>query len=119
MALKYHSIDMFFAPTPTASSQPSSPTSAPPDGDGFTTEELNTVLHPSINNSWKPECHYEDKDIGSLDAGPLCVCVQGRIANFFDQPSTVKKPKAAKGCVKMIVKDDTGAFTVGSPTLDA
>jgi len=36
----------------------------------------------------------------------------GRIVNFYDQTTTSKMPKAAKGCLKMIMKDDTGALTV-------
>jgi hypothetical protein len=80
---------------------------------GLQLKSLMLYSTPLSTLSWKPECHYEDKDIGSLDTGPGFVCIHGRIVNFYDQPSTVKKPKGARGCVKLIIKDDTGTFTVG------
>jgi hypothetical protein len=114
MAPKNLSIDVFFAPptSSNSSTQVANMTSSPYEGDGFTAQEIDVVLHPKIDVTWKPGREYEEKDIGSLDAGPHCVCVQGRVANLYDQASNVKKPKAAKGCIKMIVKDDTGALTV-------
>ena len=36
----------------------------------------------------------------------------GRIVNFYDQAMNSKMPQAAKGCLKIVVKDDTGAFGV-------
>ena len=112
MSPKNLSIDYFFPPVASSSSPLASLSLASHEGDGFTVEEVNDVLNPKINTFWTPERDYEETDIGCLDAGPHCVHVQGRIANFFDQVSTMRKPKAAKGCVKMIVKDDTGALVV-------
>ncbi len=36
----------------------------------------------------------------------------GRIVNFYDSPKPSKRPKAAQGCLKIILADDTGAMTV-------
>jgi hypothetical protein len=81
-------------------------------GDGFTTDEVDAVLHPSIDNSWTPTQDYKESDIGTLDAGPKCVTFMGRIVNFYDQATPSKRPRAAQGYIKLIVADDTGALTV-------
>ena len=51
-------------------------------------------------------------DIGGLVAGPRNVALTGRVANFYDQATPSKMPQAAKGCLKVIVKDNTGAIAV-------
>lgn len=111
MAPRNLSIDVFFPPASSASATAIN-TSPSRDGDGFTQDEINAVISPKADTTWRPERDYEDVDVDMLHAGPHCVCIQGRVANLYDQMSNVKKPKAAKGCIKMIVKDDTGAFTV-------
>lgn len=73
-------------------------------------------MHPSAEN-WIPAREYDETDIGSLIPGPQCVTFIGRVANFYDQSTPSKMPQAAKGCVKIIVKDDTGALTVGNEFL--
>jgi len=85
---------------------------SPVVGDGFTDAEIDAVLHPSADDSWLPAQEYDEEDISSLMPGPRCVMFQGRIANFYDQATQSKKPRAAKGCVKIVIKDDTGAITV-------
>ncbi len=42
----------------------------------------------------------------------------GRIVNFHNIATPSKMPKAAQGCLKLIVKDDTGAFTVSTRPLN-
>src|ERR1700761_6765408 len=106
------SIDCFFPPVASTASALAVPSLLPNEGDGFTAEEVDAVLNPKINTLWSPERDYEEKDIGYLDAGPHCIQVRGRIVNFSDQARTVKRPKAAKGCVKMVIKDNTGALVV-------
>ncbi|KAE9988033.1 hypothetical protein EG327_003557 [Venturia inaequalis] len=81
-------------------------------GDGFTAAEVEAVLHPVIDESWVPAQDYEEFEIANIVPGPKCVSIQGRVANFYDQNMPSKKPRAAKGCVKIIVKDDSGALTV-------
>ena len=79
--------------------------------DGFTAQEIESALHPVLHK-WQPRGKYEDVDIGALVPGPGCVALIGRVVNFYDQATPSKKPHAAKGCLKVIVKDDTGAIVV-------
>lgn len=102
------------AQTVTASqTQPKEP------GDGFTAAEVEAVLHPIIDESWVPGQDYEEFEIANLVPGPKCVTIQGRVANFYDQNTPSKKPRAAKGCVKIIVKDGSGALTVSTKLLSS
>ena len=63
-------------------------------------------------HQWHPSVEYEDVDIGSLMLGPKCLSIVGRVVNFFDQRMPSKMPKAAKGCLKMVIKDNTGVLVV-------
>lgn len=55
---------------------------------------------------------YAECDIRDLYPGPQAVTFMGRIANIFDVANTPKTPRSAKGCVKLCVKDNSGAITV-------
>jgi hypothetical protein len=114
MAPQFPSIQSFFSATKPNISVPKRATSdaCPSSGDGFTDAEVQAVLQPTIDKNWLPDQEYEELDIAALTPGPGCVTFQGRVANFFNQATPSKKPRAAKGCVKIIVKDDTGAITV-------
>ncbi|MCJ1398080.1 hypothetical protein MMC11_001277 [Xylographa trunciseda] len=79
--------------------------------DGFSEDELQAALHPALHR-WNPRSDYEDCDISSLVPGPGCRALQGRVVNFYHQPTPSKKPQAAKGCLKVVIKDDTGALMV-------
>lgn len=79
--------------------------------DGFSSNDVEATLQPS-RDAWISQVDYEEVTIAALNTGPLRISIMGRIVNFFDQPATSKMPQAAKGCVKMIVKDNTGAITV-------
>lgn len=79
--------------------------------DGFTGDEIDSVLYPKLHR-WQPRVEYQDVDIGSLVPGPGRVALTARIVNFYDQVTPSKMPRAAKGCSKVIVKDDTGAMVV-------
>jgi hypothetical protein len=120
MAPQFPSIQSFFKSskpsTSQAHAQPAAPTQAhsKEPGDGFTKAEVDTVLHPVINESWIPAQEYEKLEIANLVPGPKCVSFQGRVTNFYDQNTLSKRPRAAKGCIKVIVKDDSGALTVSS-----
>ena len=72
-------------------------------------------MRPTADN-WIPQRDYEGVDIGSLIPGPQAVSLTARIVNFYDQATPNKMPQAARGCIKIIVKDDTGALTVRSAT---
>ena len=85
--------------------------------DGFTSAEVDTVLRPSINKFWTPTEDYTEMDIENLVSGPRRITFQGRIVNLYDQRTLSQKPHAAKGCMKCVVKDDSGAVTVCQYTL--
>ncbi|KAK5131070.1 hypothetical protein LTR08_001356 [Meristemomyces frigidus] len=109
------SIQAFFLPTPHAS--PIKTAAAPaaagvPVGDGFTAEEVQVALRPQPIEPWHPSIEYTECDIRELNPGPRAVMFMGRVANIFDVCSSSKSPRAAKGCLKMTVKDNTGAVTV-------
>ena len=80
-------------------------------GDGFTSSEIEAALHPSLNK-WQSRTTYNDTDIRDLVAGPGCVALMGRVVNFHHIATPSNMPKAAKGCLKLTVKDDTGALIV-------
>jgi hypothetical protein len=102
------SIELFLA---TRSRHPA-PAPKTTVGDGFTPEEVDAALHPAVDASWAPGVAHAEADIASLEPGPRCVVVRGRVVNFHDQPAAARRPKAAKGCFRLIVKDDTGALCV-------
>lgn len=112
MAPQFPSIQSFFEKDPSPrKSQDVSCNLQAELGDGFTEAEVDTALHPKLH-TWLPHVEYEHMDIGSLIPGPGCMALVGRIVNFYDQSTPSKRPQAAKGCLKVIVKDDTGAMTV-------
>ena len=82
--------------------------------DGFTPSEIASALQLTLHE-WKPNGVYKDMEIGSLIPGPDCVALMGRVVNFYDQVMLSKMPQAAKGCLKVLVKDDTGVLAVSSP----
>jgi len=79
--------------------------------DGFSSSHVKTTLQSSVTE-WTPQNDYVESNISLLTAGPRFVCLTGRIVNFYNQPTASKMPQAARGCAKMIVKDDSGAITV-------
>jgi hypothetical protein len=117
MAPPTPSIQSYFSYSPSKPrrSSPSPPSKATQSatGDGFTAQETEAVLHTSPDE-WLPSQHYEEMNIGSLLSGPKCVTFTGRIVNIYDQCTPSQRAMAAKGCLKMIVADDTGALTVES-----
>ena len=70
-------------------------------------------LTPASKN-WQQRTEYTEMDIEDLNPGPGCVSIIGRIVNFWEIPNASKSDIAAKGCFKLIVKDDTGAITVST-----
>ena len=87
-------------------------------GDGFTAAEVHEALKPKLAEPWHPPGEYAECEIRDLYPGPRAVSFMGRIANIFDVVSTPKTPRSAKGCVKLCVKDDKAAITVGHAALD-
>lgn len=117
MLAQNSSIQSFFQPEVLSPSHKSHnrPSSKVDTNDGFTSSEVEAELHPLLHQ-WQPRTTYNEVDIGSLVPGPGCVALMGRVANFYDQVMNSKSPQAAKGCLKVIVKDDSGAFVVLTPS---
>lgn len=110
------SIQSFFQPEAVSPSRTphTRPSSTLDTNDGFTSSEVEAATNPRLHK-WQPRTTYNEVDIGSLVPGPGCVALMGRVVNFYDQTMNSKSPHAAKGCLKVIVKDDTGAFVVIMP----
>ncbi|KAH7371258.1 hypothetical protein BKA66DRAFT_470009 [Pyrenochaeta sp. MPI-SDFR-AT-0127] len=90
----------------------SSPTK---NGDGFTVEEMKVTSLPagaSAPNHWTPTLDYEEVNLGSLEPGPRNLALRGRVVNFYDTLKPSKSHKAAQGCLKIMLADDTGVLTV-------
>ena len=66
----------------------------------------------SAIEQWYPSIEYKRTDIASLMPGPGRIAITGRIANFYHMQTPSKSPHAAKGCLKLMVKDDTGTIEV-------
>ena len=116
MAPQVASIQSFFQPeVPSAqkTQKPAAPHQPSDPGDGFTSSEIEAALHPTLHQ-WQPRATYNDTNIGALVAGPGYVALMGRIVNFHNTTTPSNKPKAAQGCFRLTVKDDTGAFTVST-----
>lgn len=112
MPAQNSSIQSFFQPKiPSSHKSHRRPSSKIDTNDGFTSSEVEAASHPCLDR-WQPRTIYNEVDIGSLVPGPGCVALMGRVANFYDQIINSKSPQVAKGCLKVIVKDDTGAFVV-------
>ncbi|KAI9812898.1 MAG: hypothetical protein M1827_004416 [Pycnora praestabilis] len=113
MAPQFPSIQTFFHPetsnSPTRPRRPLSPSSSA--GNGFTAAEVENVLHPTVRQ-WTPHLKYEGCDIATLVSGPRNVTFTGRVLNFFDQQTESKMPKAAKGFIKVVLGDGSGALVV-------
>jgi len=80
---------------------------------GCNTNEPSSTPHPQ---PWSPPqhySHYSPVPIASLTAGPRPVTFTGRVANVFSFRTASAKPRAARGCWRMAVRDERGAVTVG------
>lgn len=66
----------------------------------------------SAPSAWMPTVEYEEAELGSLEPGPRHLSLMGRIVNFNDQAKPSKSHKAAQGCIKVTLSDDTGVLTV-------
>ena len=114
MPPQFPSIQSFFQPelSPNKPQALSSPQTL--IGDGFTTAEVEATIHPCSLPDWQPRGTYDEADIGSLAPGPRCLALMGRIINFYDFQTPSNKPTAAKGFLKLRVKDDTGVIEVST-----
>ncbi|KAF2725848.1 hypothetical protein K431DRAFT_259573 [Polychaeton citri CBS 116435] len=82
------------------------------DGDGFTSQEVREAVRSEQVSVWHPTGEYSNVNIGEVTPGPGRVTFMGRVANIYDIMHTPKSEKAAKGGLKICVKDSTAAITV-------
>jgi len=74
---------------------------------------VTTFVHIQSNtNMQEPVLDYEEADLGTLEPGPRHLTLMGRIVYFNDQAKPSKSHKAAQGCIRVMVSDDTGVLTV-------
>ena len=57
---------------------------------------------------------YEEVSISELVPGPRRVSFIGRVVNMYDQGVESKMPQAAKGCLKLLIKDEHAMVLVRS-----
>lgn len=108
------SIESYFQPD-LSPSQPEAATGRLAEiGDGFTAVEVEATMHPRSLPKWQPRMTYDEVDIETLLPGPARVALTGRVVNFNDRQASSKKPRAAKGCLELTVKDDTGCIDVST-----
>lgn len=79
--------------------------------DGFASEETQAAFNPTLPR-WQPRCEYKQIDIDSLVPGPSFVSFRGKVVNLYHQQRSSQMRSGAKGCWRLIVKDDTGAVLV-------
>ena len=81
-------------------------------GDGFTAAEIEATLHPTTLHKWQPSVTYHSTDINKLVPGARCVALLGRVVHIYNVQFQYKNPQAARGCLRLTVKDDTGILEV-------
>ena len=125
------SIESYFEPKTITSQGQGKPPKSPPawsptnqpsshtisdTGDGFSAYELAKASEPEssleANRQWVSGVGYQHVDIDDLHPGPRRVRIQGRVVNFRHYLQGMKKPPAARGCWRILVKDDTGVISV-------
>ena len=62
---------------------------------------------------WAPHNEYDDVSIGVLAPGPRRLSLTARVVNVYDQSMNCKTPRAAKGCLKVLIKDGSGSLLAG------
>lgn len=62
---------------------------------------------------WRPQHDYEEVSIGELAPGPRRISFTARVVNLYDDQNVhSKKPDSAKGCLKVLMKDDSALIQV-------
>ena len=109
----FPSIQSFFHPDETSPRNARVTSSPSANGDGFTAEEVQATAPPASLHIWQTRGTYEEADIATLIPGPGGVALVGRVVNYHHLETPSKAPHAAKGCIRMVVKDDSAAIVVG------
>ena len=110
MASATPSIQSFFPKIASPSALQTTPCTA--IANGCASQEIEGTISPEDDSKWKPPADYDLWDIAALLPGLSRVAVTGRIVNLHDQGAIDKMPRTAKGCLKLIIKDNTGLVTV-------
>jgi hypothetical protein len=121
MAQSPQNIKSFFEPTSSPSQSPRKNdlpivrTTPAAIGDGPTQSKVRNAakLDPDGRD---PQHDYEAVSIGQLAPGPRRVSFTTRVVNLYDQSVNSKMQNSAKGCLKVLVKDDS-AFILACRSL--
>ncbi|KAI4121603.1 MAG: hypothetical protein LQ338_006274 [Usnochroma carphineum] len=109
MAPQFPSIQSFFRPGTTGMPRPVNVSKVA--GDSSTSNEVDARI-PSTLHPWEPRDRYEEVQISNLDPGSRYIHLLARIANLNEPPTPSKMPNAAKGCLKLLLRDDSGTIMV-------
>lgn len=90
----------------------SSPPRAPAPDNSFASSERAANITSSPLSKWSPEHDYEEVSIRDLCPGPRWATFTCRVINIYDQAIESKMPLSAKGCLKILVKDDTATVLI-------
>ena len=71
-----------------------------------------TIQQDAMSDGWQPRQKYDKVLVGELAAGPRRVTFTVRVVNIYDRPTAAKSPRAAKGCLRILAKDDSGCILV-------
>jgi hypothetical protein len=102
------SIQAFYEQEPPPSAQGDSGQTV---GDGFDRQERHPTCLAGLPQ-WHPKLEYTAADIADLKPGVDRVEITGRIVYLYHHTRQSKSPTAAKGCWRLVVKDETAAMTV-------
>lgn len=84
-------------------------------GDGSTSTDVDETVRPTLQ-PWEPRERYEIVQISTLVPGSGRVCLLGRVVNLYEPPAPNKMPRAAHGCLKFHIRDDSGTIMVSQST---
>ncbi len=119
MAKSPPNIKSFFEPVPFPLQSPHKDDLANPQ---ITTASIeNGFVEPKSRRStrelspshWRPQHDYEEVSISNLAPGPRRVSFTARVVNlYYEHKVDSKMPDSSKGCLKILVKDDSALILV-------
>ncbi|KAL8841516.1 MAG: hypothetical protein Q9170_000899 [Blastenia crenularia] len=80
-------------------------------GDGFTSDEVEATIRPTLH-TWTSPHHFEATQVNKLVSESKPVCLVGRLVNFYEPPAPKSMPYSAKGCLKVLMRDETGVMMI-------
>lgn len=104
----------FFEPLPLSSeaASPARPLTNPAPMEDDSTESEQRCTEPLPSRHWQPQHDYEQVSIGELAPGSRRVSFTARVVNLYDHHACSKLERSAKGCLKVLVKDDSALILV-------